>query len=52
MGLFVASRIADLQDIELRLMPTPAQGGAVFRIGFKQPGAEAAESTTRVAAAS
>jgi len=52
MGLFVASRIADLQDIELRLMPTPPQGGAVFRIGFKQPGAEAAEPTAPVAAAS
>ncbi len=52
MGLFVASRIADLQDIELRLMPTPPQGGAVFRIGFKQPGADAAEPTAPVAAAS
>ncbi|HEY5934110.1 MAG TPA: response regulator [Kofleriaceae bacterium] len=50
MGLFVASRIADLQDIELRLMPTPPQGGAVFRIGFKQPGADAA-ATPPVAAA-
>lgn len=52
MGLFVASRIADLQDIELRLMPTPPQGGAVFRIGFKQPGADAAEPTAPVAVAS
>lgn len=43
MGLFVASRIADLQDIELSLMPTPSQGGAVFQIGFKQAGAEATE---------
>ncbi len=43
MGLFVASRIADLQDIQLHLMPTPAQGGAVFRIGFKQAVAEASE---------
>jgi len=43
MGLFVASRIADLQDIELSLMPTPAQGGAVFQIGFKPAGAEATE---------
>jgi len=43
MGLFVASRIADLQDIQLNLMPTPAQGGAVFRIGFKQAASEAAE---------
>ncbi|MEB2285593.1 MAG: hypothetical protein B6D46_14255 [Polyangiaceae bacterium UTPRO1] len=42
MGLFVASRIADLQDIELQLMPTPAEGGAVFRVGFK----EAAEGAT------
>jgi signal transduction histidine kinase len=52
MGLFVASRIADLQDIELRLMPTPPQGGAVFRIGFKQPGADAAEPKAPVAVAS
>jgi signal transduction histidine kinase len=36
MGLFVASRIADLQDIELNLMPMDAGGGAVFRVGFKQ----------------
>lgn len=43
MGLFVASRIADLQDIQLDLMPTPPQGGAVFRIGFKQAGAELVE---------
>ena len=43
MGLFVASRIADLQDIELSLMPTPSRGGAVFQIGFKQAGAEATE---------
>ena len=44
MGLFVASRIADLQDIELSLMPTPSAGGAVFRIGFKEAGAEAIEA--------
>jgi signal transduction histidine kinase len=43
MGLFVASRIADLQDIQLDLMPTPPQGGAVFRVGFKQAGAELVE---------
>jgi signal transduction histidine kinase len=43
MGLFVASRIADLQDIQLDLMPTPPQGGAVFRVGFKQVGAELVE---------
>jgi len=40
MGLFVASRIADLQDVQLELLPTPPQGGALFRIGFKQAGAE------------
>jgi hypothetical protein len=39
MGLFVASRIADLQDIELNLMPMDAGGGAVFRVGFKQAAA-------------
>jgi signal transduction histidine kinase len=50
MGLFVASRIADLQDIQLSLMPTPAQGGAVFRVGFKQPGAEAVEPPATAAA--
>ncbi|MCC6766410.1 MAG: response regulator [Deltaproteobacteria bacterium] len=43
MGLFVASRIADLQDIELQLMPTPSQGGAVFRVGFKEAVADAAD---------
>lgn len=40
MGLFVASRIADLQDIQLQLLPTPVQGGAVFRVGFKEAGAQ------------
>jgi signal transduction histidine kinase len=44
MGLFVASRIADLQDIELALMPTPVHGGAHFRIGFKQAEAESVEA--------
>ncbi|MCC6849962.1 MAG: response regulator [Deltaproteobacteria bacterium] len=50
MGLFVASRIADLQDIELQLMPTPAHGGAVFRVGFKEEVAEAGEQAPIAAA--
>lgn len=33
MGLFVAARIADLQDIQLTLEQAPS-GGAAFRIGF------------------
>jgi hypothetical protein len=33
MGLFVASRIADLQNIELRL-EAPHQEGAAFRVGI------------------
>lgn len=41
MGLFVASRIADLQDIKLELLPTQAQGGAVFRVAFKESTGEA-----------
>ncbi len=40
MGLFVASRIADLQDIQLQLMAPQSQGGAVFRVGFKTASAE------------
>ena len=32
MGLFVASRIADLQNIELSLLADP--GGAAFRVGL------------------
>lgn len=44
MGLFVASRIADLQDIDLQLMPAPARGGAAFRVGFKEVAAEAPDS--------
>jgi signal transduction histidine kinase len=44
MGLFVASRIADLQDIQLTLMPTPPQGGAQFRIGFKKAEAAAVDA--------
>jgi signal transduction histidine kinase len=50
MGLFVASRIADLQDIQLQLMPTPPRGGAVFRIGFRQPGSEMVEPAPATAA--
>ena len=50
MGLFVASRIADLQDIDLQLMPTPPQGGAVFRVGFKEAAAEASEPAPVAAA--
>lgn len=50
MGLFVASRIADLQDIQLQLLPTPATGGAVFRVGFKEA-AEPAEAPSPVATA-
>ena len=32
MGLFVASRIADLQNIQLALLTDP--GGAAFRVGL------------------
>lgn len=49
MGLFVASRIADLQDIQLQLLPTPPQGGAVFRVGFKEA-TEVVESSPIAAA--
>lgn len=51
MGLFVASRIADLQDIELDLVPTSTQeGGAVFRVGFREV-AEAVTDTPSVTVA-
>jgi signal transduction histidine kinase len=43
MGLFVASRIADLQDIELKLMASVPGEGAVFRVGFEPAVAEAVE---------
>lgn len=35
MGLFVASRIADLQDMRLVVLDTPNEGGAVFQVGVK-----------------
>jgi signal transduction histidine kinase len=35
MGLFVASRIADLQDIKLVVLDTPNDGGAAFQVGLK-----------------
>jgi len=41
MGLFVASRIADLQDIELTLEDAPPGGGAAFRVGLKLAAAPA-----------
>ncbi len=42
MGLFVAARIADLQDIQLTLEQVPS-GGAAFRIGFPIAVDDAAE---------
>jgi signal transduction histidine kinase len=38
MGLFVASRIADLQDIRLGLVDGPSEGGAAFQVGLKLAG--------------
>jgi signal transduction histidine kinase len=35
MGLFVASRIADLQDIRLALLELPTGRGAAFEVGLK-----------------
>ncbi len=35
MGLFVASRIADLQDIQLILQEPSSGGGAAFQVGLK-----------------
>ncbi len=41
MGLFVASRIADLQDIRLVLLDPPSGGGAAFQVGLKVAAAKA-----------
>ncbi len=49
MGLFVASRIADLQDIQLSLLDTPSGGGAAFKVGLKLAGTATMRDETRAA---
>ncbi len=49
MGLFVASRIADLQDIKLVLMDTPVGGGAAFMVGLKLANRAVVEGEVRAA---
>jgi signal transduction histidine kinase len=51
MGLFVASRIADLQDIQLTLQDRPGEEGAAFQVGLKLAGAAQGEVPSRAAQA-
>jgi signal transduction histidine kinase len=49
MGLFVASRIADLQDIQLLVLDNASGGGAAFQVGLKLANRAAAVGDVRAA---